>query len=419
MKTVWTIAGTDADTQTLCGLGLEIAHTQVMPSAIKIGSLAAANDLADARDWLTNYAGPVVLDSALIPQTVHGLLHRVDILVLDVHEAETLLNHGINSQEAIKEAAEELLALGVKSVLLKGEQMYEPLWIHDYWTNGSNSFWLTQRRYADAKYPDAGAVFSAAITAALALGYLVEDALVIAKMYVHQAIRLAQGALYYGGFPEDEADLPYLAAKPLLAPPSAFKRSHYLGLYPVVDSFKWVERLIAFGVKTIQLRIKERTATLEEEMRRSISLAKQHQVTLFINDYWDLALKLDAQAVHLGQSDLDSADLDAIREKGLLLGVSTYCYYEVARAHAICPSYVAVGPIYPTTSKELAFAAQGVDRLRRWQRTLHYPLVAIGGISLERAPDVVATGVSGVALISAITAAEDPRAATEHLLSLM
>lgn len=419
MKTVWTIAGTDADTQTLCGLGLEITHTQVMPSAIKIGSLAAANDLADARDWLTNYAGPVVLDSALIPQNLQGLLHRVDILVLDIHEAETLLNHGINSQEAIKEAAEELLALGVKSVLLKGEQMHEPLWIHDYWTNGSHSFWLTQRRYTDAKYPDAGAVFSAAITAALALGYPVEDALVIAKMYVHQAIRLAQGALYYGGFPEDEADLPYLAAKPLLAPPPAFKRSHYLGLYPVVDSFKWVERLIAFGVKTIQLRIKERTATLEEEMRRSISLAKQHQVTLFINDYWDLALKLDAQAVHLGQSDLDSADLDAIREKGLLLGVSTYCYYEVARAHAICPSYVAVGPIYPTTSKELAFAAQGVDMLRRWQRTLHYPLVAIGGISLERAPDVVATGVSGVALISAITAAEDPRAATEHLLSLM
>lgn len=419
MKTVWTIAGTDADTQTLSGLGLEIAQAQAMPAAIKIGSLATANDLADAIDFLTNYSGPVVLDSAHIPQVLPGMLQQVDILVLDIHEAETLLNHGINSQAAIEDAAVELLGLGVKSVLLKGEQTHEPLWTHDYWTNGSHSFWLTQRRYADAKYPDAGAVYSAAITGALALGYPVKDALVIAKMYVHQAIRLAQSMLYFGAFPEDEADLPYLAAKPLLAPPLAFKRSHYLGLYPVVDSFKWVETLIAFGVKTIQLRIKERSVTLEEEMRRSIDLAKQHQVTLFINDYWDLALKLDAQAVHLGQADLDRADLDALREKGLLLGVSTYCYYEVARAHAICPSYIAIGPIYPTTSKELAFAAQGVDMLQRWQRTLHYPLVAIGGISLERASDVVATGVSGVALISAITAADDPRAATEQLLSLM
>ncbi len=419
MKTVWAIAGTDADAQTIRGFGLEIAHAEGMPAAIKIGALETANELAATIGFLTNYLGPLVLDVPLIPKAMQSMLHQVDILVLDIHEAETILNQVINSQEAIKDAAMELLALGVKSVLLKGDQMHEPLWVHDYWTNGSSSFWLTQHRYADVKYPAAGAVFSAAITAALALGYLAEDAIVIAKMYVHQAIRLAQTDLYYGGFPENEADLPYLAAMPLFAAPQAFKRTHYLGLYPVVDSFKWVETLVEFGVKTIQLRIKERTSTFEEEMKRSIALAKQHQVTLFINDYWDLALKLDAEAVHLGQSDLDTADLDAIRRKGLLLGVSTYCYYEVARAHAICPSYVAIGPIYPTTSKELAFEAQGVEMLRRWKRTLHYPLVAIGGISLERAPDVVATGVSGVALISAITAAEDPRKATQQLLSLM
>ena len=116
---------------------------------------------------------------------------------------------------------------------------------------------------------------------------------------------------------------------------------------------------------------------------------------------------------------METADLEAIRQKGLFLGLSTHCYYEVARAHGVCPSYVAIGPIYPTTSKEMPFSAQGITMLKRWKRTLEYPLVAIGGISLDRAPDVVATGVSGVALISAITQAEDPQQATRQLLSLM
>lgn len=419
MKTVYVIAGTETDTQTLQGLGLRVAQVDSKPTAIKVGRLESSKEIANTISLLKDYSGSVVFDMPVIPKAMNGILHFVDVLVLDVSEAEIILNHAINSQEDIKNAAEELLNLGVKSVFLKGEQLHEPLWIHDYWSNGSTSFWLSQRRYSDAKYPEAGSLFSTAIAASLALGYTSEDALVIAKMYVHQAIRLAQASLYFGGFPEQQIDLPYLSSMPLYDMPTPFMRSPYLGLYPVVDSFEWVEKLLQQGVKTIQLRVKERTQSLEDEVKRSIALAKQYQAILFINDYWDLALKLDAEAVHLGQSDLDTADLDAIREKGLLLGVSTHCYYEVARAHAICPSYVAIGPIYPTTSKEMAFGAQGVAMLQRWKRTLDYPLVAIGGISLERAADVVATGVSGVALISAITQAKDPELATQQLLSLM
>jgi hydroxymethylpyrimidine kinase/phosphomethylpyrimidine kinase/thiamine-phosphate diphosphorylase len=419
MKTVWAIAGTEADKQTLRGLGIESVPTYTAPAAIKIAALNSAQEIASTVNFLKNYSGPIVLDIPVIPRALYEILPQVDVLVLDIHEAETILNHAINSHEEIQEAAAELLNLGVKSVLLKGEQAHEPHWVHDYWNNGITSFWLTQRRYSDAKYAESGTVYSAAITAALALEFTPEDAIVIAKMYVHQAVRLAESALYYGGFPEDEADLPYLSSTPLHAAPQAFKRSHYLGLYPVVDSAEWVESLLKLGVKTIQLRIKERTPTLEEEMKRSIALAKQYQATLFINDYWDLALKWDAEAVHLGQSDLDTADLEALRRKGMLLGVSTHCYYEVARAHALAPSYVAIGPIYPTTSKDMAFGAQGVAMLERWRRTLNYPLVAIGGISLARAPEVVATGVSGVALISAITEAEDPCKATQQLLNLM
>ncbi|MFT4058307.1 MAG: thiamine phosphate synthase [Legionella sp.] len=419
MNTVWVIAETEADQQTLQGLGVNLVLADKTADAVKIGSWQSIQDINYILDLLKNYSGHLVVDISYLPRAINHLLSQVDVLVLNIHEAEAILHYAVNSHEAMEKAAAELLNLGVKSVLLKGSQMHEPQWIHDYWSNGSLSFWLSQKRYPDAQYSEAGTVYSSAITAALVLGYPTEDAVVIAKMYVHQAIRLATTTLYYGGFPEHQIDLPYLASKPLFVTPQAFKRSHYLGLYPVVDSAQWVETLLKSGVKTIQLRIKECIPTLEEEIKCSIALAKQYRATLFINDYWELALKLGAEAVHLGQSDLDNADLEAIRQQGLLLGVSTYCYHEVAMAHAICPSYMAIGPIYPTTSKELVFRPQGIDMLARWIRTLNYPLVAIGGISIARAPEVVATGVSGVALISAITEADDPQDATRQLLGLM
>lgn len=336
-----------------------------------------------------------------------------------MREAEFILKRKIMTHQSMQEAAHELLILGAKSVFILGEHLQDSSWRHDYWTNGATSFWLTQNHFSDTEYPELRSILSAAITASLALGHLLEDALIIAKMYVHRAVRRAKVGVYYGGFPENEMDLPYLSSKPMCEIPPSFKRCHRLGLYPVVDRFTWVEMLLNLGVKTIQLRIKEKTKTLEEEMRRSIALAKKHQATLFINDYWEMALELNAEAVHLGQSDLDTADIDAIRKQGLLLGVSTHCYYEVARAHALNPSYIAIGPIFPTTSKEMPFTAQGIASLQRWKRTLNYPLVAIGGINIERMPDVVAAGVHGVALISAITHAKDPQRATEQLLSFI
>ncbi|PWY57499.1 thiamine phosphate synthase [Legionella qingyii] len=426
MSTVWSNMGNEADRQTLRGLGLEMQSQRFLktpPAAIKIETRVSADDI----QILNHYAGPVVWDFSLslsqyVEEKKSNLgagLSFADVLVLNTHEAEFILNCQVKTHHAMQETAYKLLALGAKSVFLIGQPMHESSWQHDYWTNGSTSFWLTQNRIYDAKYPELRSIFSAAITGALALGYLLEDALIIAKMYVHQAVRRGQTSVYYGGFPEDETDLPYLASKPLYEAPQPFKPCHRLGLYPVVDEFSWVERLLNLGVKTIQLRIKEKTNTLEEEMRQSIALAKKHRATLFINDYWEMALKLNAEAVHLGQSDLDTADLDAIRKQGLLLGVSTHCYYEVARAHALCPSYIAIGPIFPTTSKEMPFAAQGIECLQRWKRTLNYPLVAIGGINIDRMPDVVATGVQGVALISAITKAADPHQSTLKLLSLI
>jgi hydroxymethylpyrimidine kinase/phosphomethylpyrimidine kinase/thiamine-phosphate diphosphorylase len=416
MKTVGLITGSAADVQTIRGLGLTLVEVDAIPDAIKIGAFPSTDETAWVFPFLLQYSGFLVVDCAFSVLSIHKIASKVDLWILNVHEAEFILNCTINSQDACEKAAEQLIALGVSSVLIKAVQQHESLWIHDYWSNGTHSFWLSQHRYAETNYPDAGSTFSTAITSALVLGYAIEDALIIAKMYVNQAIRLAKTELYYGSFPESELDLPYIASDPIYATPKQFKPSPYLGLYPVVDSADWVETLLKTGVKTIQLRIKERTDRLDDEMKRSIALAKEYQAILFINDHWDLALKYDAQAIHLGQADLDTADLEAIHAKGLLLGVSTYCYHEVARAHAINPSYIAIGPVYPTQSKDLDYAAQGIENLRRWKRTLNYPLVAIGGINNERIADVAATGVCGIALISAITQATDPQMATKQLL---
>jgi hydroxymethylpyrimidine kinase/phosphomethylpyrimidine kinase/thiamine-phosphate diphosphorylase len=414
VNTVCVFSETQADLHTLEGLGLLPVQKDSEPHAIKIGSCNLGEELEAIRVLLKGYTGCVVLDSP--DRRMSGILPQIDILVLNRVEAELFLNFAINSLAEMEQAVVKLVNLGAKSVLLKGEHPYDPLWLCDYWSNGNNSFWLSQPYYSQTKYPELKNVFSTALTAFLAENYSPEDAVVLAKMYTHQAVRLGKGSLYFGGFPEEQADLPYLSSAPLNQVPKPFKPVPYLGLYPIVDSAQWVETLLGFGVKTIQLRIKEQTEVFEEEIKRSIALAKQHQAILFINDYWELALKFGAEAVHLGQSDLATADLDAIRQKGLFLGVSTHCYYEVARAHAINPSYLAIGPIYPTTSKEMVFNAQGIIQLQRWKRTLNYPLVAIGGINLERVPEVIAAGVSGVALISAITQSQDPQESTRQFL---
>lgn len=414
---------TDADVKTIGGFGLQVSSLiDGSPDVLKIKMSDVSEELID---FLEHYSGPVVLDGFLDQQfnqevfDLYKIAHRIDALLLDALGVEFILAKSVGTQQSIEKAAQELLAIGIKSVLIKAPPMPDVMWEHYYWSNGILGFWLTQSRKLAVNHTDTGTVLSAATASALALGYSPEDSIIIATMYAHQATRLGQERLYYGGFPESEADLPYLSSMPLYEAPQTFKPCHYLGLYPVVDSVEWVETLLQLGVKTIQLRIKEQTTSLEEDMKRCIDLAKKYQATLFINDYWELALKHGAEAIHLGQSDLDSADLEAIRRQGLLLGVSTYCYYEVARAHAICPSYIAIGPIYPTSSKEVAFPAQGIAGLQRWKRTLSYPLIAIGGINFERAVDVVASGVSGVALISAITEADDPRAATQAFLNLM
>ena len=193
-----------------------------------------------------------------------------------------------------------------------------------------------------------------------------------------------------------------------------------LGLYPVVDSVEWIARLLEAGVRTIQLRIKDQQdEAVEPAIVEAIALGKRYQARLFINDYWRLAIKHHAYGVHLGQEDLDVANLNAIREAGLRLGVSTHDDAELDRALAIRPSYIALGHIFPTQTKAMPSEPQGLSELQRHiARLKGVSTVAIGGISIARAPAVLATGVGSIAVVSAITQAPDWRAATQRLLTL-
>ena len=194
--------------------------------------------------------------------------------------------------------------------------------------------------------------------------------------------------------------------------------AHPIGFYPVVPTAAWVERLLSWGVRTIQLRAKAPDHTpskIAGEVRAAIDAGKAVPgAQVFINDHWQLALASGAYGVHLGQEDLNIADIEALRTAGIRLGLSTHTPEELVRAKAVQPSYLAIGPIYPTTLKVMPYEPVGLERLTQWAKlAAPYPVVAIGGISLDRMPGVLACGVDGVAVVSAVTLADDPLLATK------
>ena len=182
--------------------------------------------------------------------------------------------------------------------------------------------------------------------------------------------------------------------------------------YPIVDSAAWVARLVGVGAKLIQLRVKDRDeATVARETREALAVCADAGATLVVNDYWRVAIDEGAPWVHLGQGDLDGADIAAIRRAGLRLGVSTHDDAELERALELEPDYVALGPIYPTILKAMAFAPQGLERIGDWKRRVGaVPLVAIGGLNLERAKLCLTAGADVVSVVTDITLNADPEA---------
>lgn len=182
--------------------------------------------------------------------------------------------------------------------------------------------------------------------------------------------------------------------------------------YPIFDHSDWLRRMLPLGVKLVQLRIKDQPdAVVQREIATSRDLCRAHGAVLVVNDYWQAAINLDCDWIHLGQEDLDQADLPAIRKAGLKLGVSTHDDDELERVLAMAPDYVALGPVYPTILKKMKWHQQGLPRVTEWKaRVGDTPLVGIGGMSVERAAGVFRAGADIVSAVTDITLNADPEA---------
>ncbi|GAW95085.1 MULTISPECIES: thiamine phosphate synthase [Colwellia] len=302
------------------------------------------------------------------------------------------------------------------------------------------SYQLNSPRLATHYSHGGGCSFASALASFLAQGYLMRDAFMLSKAFINQGlaatvpVSASQKHQYYGAFeqqawPLNGSDRAQHFAEvvddlsgqyqELPAFSSLDLNGEILGLYPVIDSLYWLKRLLPLGLKIIQLRVKNLTENeLEQVIIAAVALAKNYGTRLFINDYWQLAIKHGAYGVHIGQEDLADADLVAIQRSGIRLGISTHGCYEFILAQQLQPSYLAIGAIFPTKTKDMTGQIQGLDNLRQvlslrpaenaWQ----IPVVAIGGINLERAIDVVATGVESIAVVTAITEAEQSHGIT-------
>ncbi|MEM7496529.1 MAG: thiamine phosphate synthase [Pseudomonadota bacterium] len=182
--------------------------------------------------------------------------------------------------------------------------------------------------------------------------------------------------------------------------------------YPIVDSAAWLERLLPLGVRLVQLRMKEMSEPdLRAELARGRDLCAAAKCQLVVNDHWRHAIDLGCDYVHLGQEDLDEADIPAIRRAGIRLGLSTHDHAELDRALELSPDYVALGPVYPTILKSMRFAPQGLERIGEWKRLIgDMPLVAIGGFTVERAAGAFAAGADIVSVVTDITRNAEPEA---------
>lgn len=414
------------------------------PQVIKTGLLGSAENVRCVAAWVDRLRrhGPVALVVDPVRRASTGaelaadglrqafmaeLLPRATLITPNQAEAAWLLGRNAALAMAdVPQAAAELRHVGARAVVITGGDAGsdESLdWIDTPQAQG----WLALPRLDARHTHGTGCVYASSAAAALALGFCEADATVIAKMATTTALRhgyaAGQGAgpvRPRAGFALDADLLPTL--RPMHAAQLgrfATLSDPWLGLYPVVDSAEWVERVLAAGVRTVQLRIKQAPhEVLSREVLRSVQAARAVGAQLFINDHWQLALEHGAYGVHLGQEDLQTlaeADLSAIRDAGVRLGLSTHSYWEVCRAHGFAPSYIACGPIHATTTKDMPWRPQGAANLAYWCHVLREPVVAIAGMDEPRSLEAVRCGAAGIAVLRGIVQAAQPERAIHGL----
>ncbi|MBY5991746.1 thiamine phosphate synthase [Ferrimonas balearica] len=438
---------------------LDTLWADLPPRAIKIGLLTGPAQVQLLAQWFESrqtQLPPIVLDPVLVASSgamlnsaeasdqFDALLPYVDILTPNGDELAALTGVAIDSPKAVVAACEQLLGRGARAVLAKGghfthlhRELDAPRCVDLLYSADRKALFDGPRIDTDNTH-GSGCTLSSALATVLAQDYVLEDALSVVRAYLHNGLLASEqygagpGPLARTGWPTELASFPqvplpgsalasaYGLTSQAKMPSAPFAPCEVaeLGVYPVVDSVEWVKRLLQLGVKTLQLRIKDKTPdNVEAEIARAIELGHAHQARLFINDYWALAIKHGAYGVHLGQEDMETADLAAIQGAGLKLGLSTHGYFEILRAHALAPSYIALGHIFPTPTKDMPSAPQGLERLGKYVALVqpHRPAVAIGGIDVPRAFEVAKSGVGSIAVVRAVAQADDPADALAQL----
>ncbi|WP_333798034.1 thiamine phosphate synthase [Rheinheimera sp.] len=442
------------------------------PAAIKIGMLADDAQLEALALWLATHQPqcPVIWDPVLIASTGRclsdisrqaclALLQQVQLLTPNLPELAYFakVQQQANSADC-EEASAQLLVLRTfyqGAILLKAGHAApnENNNIVDLFVPSTaqspvaqspaeqSTIKLYSNRLNSPHQHGTGCTLASAIAALWAQNYDLIDAIVLGRAYLQQSLRAGYatgqgaGTLARLGWPLQQQDFPALYPAPVKATKGAtapvslallqssapiFPRlSQCIGLYPVLDDISWLKRLLPLGLHIVQLRLKNKT---EQELRAQISAAvefcRDYQIQLFINDHWQLAIEYQAYGVHLGQEDLQEADLAAIAGAGLRLGVSTHGYAELAAVLPLKPSYIALGHIFPTQTKQMPSQPQGLKRLADYVWLCdEIPTVAIGGIAEHNISAVLQTGVRGVAVVSAITKAAQPEQALKQLQS--
>ncbi|MGN1281243.1 MAG: thiamine phosphate synthase [Succinivibrio sp.] len=412
--------------------------------AIKVGLISDNSLLSVFLDYLKGplLGVPVVwdpvlcgtagdLNSADIKARLDEILPFVTVFTPNLPEALTLASW---TQEDLKQKGAVRLGRffldkGAKAVIIKGGHNVLSADAKDVFVSSEFEFTMSFGKVEGEGAHGGGCALSSAIAALIANRFALHDAAVLAKGYVYSGIKhpaIASDGVrppvgHNGivscidylpevkeeGFPENGGPFAPCPMK--------------LGLYPVVDSVEWIDRLTALGVRTIQLRIKDKNdPKLYEKITKAVEICSSRRARLFIDDHYELAIRAHAYGVHLGMEDLRYADIEAIRKAGLRLGVSTHGAYETIKAYQLHPSYIALGHIFETQSKKMPSKPQGCFKLGILQRILNdlVPTVAIGGIKLDNVSDVLSANVGSVALITGITKADDVDAAVKTWLEL-
>lgn len=399
-------------------------------------------------------------DEATLQAYREWLLPRATVLTPNRREAAQLLGRPDPLDAGTLPAmAEALRALGVESVCITGGDSPETGLCHDWIATPEACGWLTAPRVATVHTHGTGCTFASGLASALARGFCAADAAVLAKMLTTDALRRARPIGAGAGPGPVRADARFVLDPSLLPvlwderqPPTRAAlglppcdapefvgddarhwppqgSTHATGLYAIVDSSQRVHSVLqaaqsaAWSSPTVQLRIKTPTAqaldegawhaTLALEIRAARAAADAAGAALYVNDHWQLALHLGAPGLHLGQSDLlalsaeERQRLRQAQADGIRLGLSSHSVWELARAAGWRPSYIACGPVWPTTTKDMPWRPQGLGNLAWWRRMAPAPVVAIGGIlSGAQMQAAAATGVGGACVVRGL--GQDP-----------